>query len=604
MPHSVFDLGGELTVDTTQLKSISEQVEAEMGRVSEQEAKAKVSVDDSDAKSKVKSMGKDVADLGSAIEKKRTITVDTAQAKTELEKLSDAADQARARLGDVKAGGGGIGHYLSGNAGMAIGGMMLSGGLAGVAQIAGGAIKSAYAVDLMEKSTEQVFGAAADSYKAEAAKMADTTGFLTQQVLAAQIAMNKTVQLNSGEVTRDGRTTQVGLGAEQVQPLVARAADLADTSGLPKYANNLEAVTSAISAGLRGTTGALLDFGIRLDDLYVLSLPVNAQFKALGESITPAEMAVARYNAVMEQTATIAGKASENQGDVNESMREFNQKMEGAKEAVGEALIPVANTLADFIAAIPKELLQASIWAGLGVAIATTLGGAAISIKALIEAIRSLGRQAAATAIETAASGGGGKGLLGRGLLGRLAGGARGLLGGGAAGGGAAAAGGGAAASGGAAAGGGVGAAVAAAGTISSAALALPAAMAAGTAAAILLINKSTNTYMDQAAAADERQTKLMQQMTAKLTGMGDPSDPLQADYVATKWGRDYKTGKLISFNKYTQRLGGEAQEWQRQYHAGDTALGVKTTVTIVDRTSAGVRASALDSGAYEQSVR
>jgi hypothetical protein len=81
MPQSVFDLGGELTVDTTQLKSISEQVETELGKVSAQEAKAKVSVDDSEAKSKVKSMGKDVADLGSAIEKKRTITVDTAQAK-------------------------------------------------------------------------------------------------------------------------------------------------------------------------------------------------------------------------------------------------------------------------------------------------------------------------------------------------------------------------------------------------------------------------------------------------------------------------------------------------------------------------------------------
>ncbi len=349
-----------------------------------------------------------------------------------------------------------------------------------MAQIAGGAIKSAYAVDLIEKSTEQVFGAAADSYKAEAEKMADATGFMTAQILAAQIAMNKTVQLSSAEVTRDGRTMQVGLKAEQVQPLVARAGDIADTTGLPQFANNLEAVTSAVSAGLRGTTGALLDFGIRLDDLYVLSLPVNAQFKALGESITPAEMAAARYNAIMEQTATIAGKASENQGDVNESMREFNQKMEGAKEAVGEALIPVANTLADFIGAIPKELLQAGVWAGLGVAIATTLGGAVISIKALIEAIRSLGRQAAATAIETAASGGGGKGLLGKvlgggkGLLGRLGGGT-------AAGGGAAAAGGGAAASGGAAAGGGATTAAAQPGRYRGA-LALPAAMAAGTA--------------------------------------------------------------------------------------------------------------------------
>jgi len=132
----------------------------------------------------------------------------------------------------------------------------------------------------------------------------------------------------------------------------------------------------------------------------------------------------------------------------------------------------------------------------------------------------------------------------------------------------------------------------------------VPTAMAAGTAAAILLIDRSTDRYMDKAETLEARATALMQQTTAKRTGMGDPGDPMQADYVATKWGRDYKTGELLSFNKYTQRLGGAAQEWQRQYHAGDTSLGVKTTVTIVDRTSAGVRASALDSGAYEQSVR
>ena len=574
MPNSVFDLGGELTVDTTQLKSISEQVETELGKVSEQEAKARVSVDDSEAKSKVKSWARTWPIWGTR--SRRSARSPSTPRRPRLSWRSCATRPTRPgpELGDVKPAGG-IGQYLSGNPGMTIGGMMLSGGLTGVwPMIAGGAIKSAYAVDLMEKSTEQVFGAAADSYKAEAEKMADATGFMTPQILAAQIAMNKTVQLNSGEVTRDGRTMQVGLKAEQVQPLVARAADLADTTGLPQYANNLEAVTSAISAGLRGTTGALLDFGIRLDDLYVLSLPVNAQFKALGESITPAEMAVARYNAIMEQTATIAGKASENQGDVNESMREFNQKMEGAKEAVGEALIPVANTLADFVAAIPKELLQAGIWAGTGCRPSPPRWAERSS--ASRPSSRPSGRwadrrrpQPSRRPPAVAEARGcwakcwaGAKGSSANWAEARLPVEARPRLG---------------------AAlrrpeelppGVGPATAAAAAGTISSAALALPAAMAAGTAAAILLINKSTNKYMDQAAAADERQTQLMQQMTAKLTGMGDPNDPLQADYVATKWGRDYKTGELISFNKYTQRLGGEAQEWQRQYHAGDTVAG------------------------------
>jgi hypothetical protein len=107
---------------------------------------------------------------------------------------------------------------------------------------------------------------------------------------------------------------------------------------------------------------------------------------------------------------------------------------------------------------------------------------------------------------------------------------------------------------------------------------------------------------MDQAAEAEERRTALMEQMTAKLTGRGDPNDPMQADYVATQWSRDPRTGELISFNKFTQRLGAEAQEWQQKYHAGDQNLGrSQTTVTIVNRSNADLQ---LDAGAYERTVR
>ena len=60
-----------------------------------------------------------------------------------------------------------------------VGGTMWQRRGSGSSRLGGMAIKSAYATDLMEKSTEQVFGAAAESYKAEAEKMADATGFMT-----------------------------------------------------------------------------------------------------------------------------------------------------------------------------------------------------------------------------------------------------------------------------------------------------------------------------------------------------------------------------------------------------------------------------------------
>ena len=297
-----------------------------------------------------------------------------------------------ARMAELKQGGaGGVGGFLKGTGGIALGGTVAAAGISGAVALGSMAIKSAYATDLMERSTEQVFGAAAESYKVEAEKMADATGFLTTEILAAQIAMSKS-------------SSMAGLDQRYVQPLVARAADIADATGLPGYANDLQAVTNAVSAGLRGSAGALLDFGIRLDDLYVLSLPANLSFKRLGDAITPAQMAAARYNAIMAQSAKIAGDAAENSDDMNESMRQLGQKMESAKEAVGEALIPVANTLANFIDKIPKELLEAGVWAGLGISMATALGGAVIGIRALATSVTALGRAATTSAAETAAA--------------------------------------------------------------------------------------------------------------------------------------------------------------------------------------------------------
>lgn len=417
MPNSVFDLGGELTVDASQVKSLPDEVKSEMDKVSGLEATATMTLDDGEAKARTKALASDFKTLGREIEKKHSLNIDTSDAQAELKSWRDTLrdeimggatrdlEAFESRLKDVsQSGPTGLSAFTTGRTGMMVGGGIAAAGVAGAGLIAGSAIKSAYAEDLMLKSTEQVFGKAAEAYQAQAEEMADATGFMTKEILAAQLAMNKVVKLTSGEVTRGEQTFQVGLKSEQIQPLVARAADIADTTGLPQYANNLQAVSAAIASALEGSTGALLDFGISLDDLYVLSLPANRAFKELGETITPAEMAQARYNAIMEQTATIAGKAADHQDDITASLRQFTQKMEGAKEAVGETLIPIANFVADFISSIPKEMLTAGVWAALGLSIATALGGAVIGIRALIVGARDLGAAAAVAAAQTKAA--------------------------------------------------------------------------------------------------------------------------------------------------------------------------------------------------------
>ena len=182
MPQSVFDLGGELTVDTTQLKSISEQVGDELGKVA-RSARPRcrwTTPRPSPRSSHEARRGRSgERDREEAHHHRRHRAGQEAKSLAKLWPTNHRPTKGQDSLehaGRYQVGRGRR-QYLSGNTGMAIGGMMLSGGLGAVAL--GAAIKSAYAVDLMEKSTEQVFGAAADSYKAEAEKMADATGFMT-----------------------------------------------------------------------------------------------------------------------------------------------------------------------------------------------------------------------------------------------------------------------------------------------------------------------------------------------------------------------------------------------------------------------------------------
>jgi hypothetical protein len=122
------------------------------------------------------------------------------------------------------------------------------------------------------------------------------------------------------------------------------------------------------------------------------------------DAITPAQMAQARYNAIMEQTNTINGKAAETQDDAARAMQKFHESMEDAMASVGEALLPVATGIANFIASIPPPLLQAGTWIALGGGIAAGLGGAVIAISALRRAIADLGTASAVSAAQVSAA--------------------------------------------------------------------------------------------------------------------------------------------------------------------------------------------------------
>jgi hypothetical protein len=291
-------------------------------------------------------------------------------------------------------------------AGLALGGIAVAGATAG------SALEAAKARALMERSTKQIFGSAADQYEAEAERLAGATGYMTTAIQQAQLTLQKS-RVTTGMADMKGNAGDIG-------PMVGRIADIAATSGLPQFADDVNAVAQAVASGLQGTSTALLDFGIRLDDAYVLSLGVNKGFKAMEDAITPAQMAQARYNAIMEQTNTINGQAADTQDDAARSLQKFHQSMEDAKSSVGEVLLPIAKGLADFVANIPDPLLKAGVWGAIFAGLAAGLGGLIIGFSALKRAMEDLGITATKTAAQVKLSEmtqGGGTGLPGKGGL-------------------------------------------------------------------------------------------------------------------------------------------------------------------------------------------
>jgi len=609
--------------------------------------------------------------LKNTLEERIKLNVDTTMARENLKKFEQtfsqelftigekskklneqiAADAERAARQAAKAAGAGqaVGAGARGEDALNFGGSRLTNyrqmrwGLIGMAAgfgVAGmtayGAVSAADQAGRMDTTTAQVFGEQAQAYIDEAEAMSDATGFLNRDLQLAQVTFKKFTDVVSQYGTDQGRG---GMNAGAIQGLTELSTNLAATTGLPQFANNIAATSQAVIQGISGADQALADFGIRLDDLYVMSLPVNAAFKDLGDKITPAQIAQARYNAILAQTPTLADDAAKASESASGSIRAMKDSWNDAMVSVGEAIAPVAKTIADFISSIPPELLKAGIWTTIFGGLAVGIASALVGLRALTKAII----QMATTAMISSQTMGGGGGLLGK-ILGKipgvgkpLIGGAKGVgetLAGEAAAKGAAQAAGSAAkvatevaktaakwlpAVGGAgfeaAAGGGGGMAAAAGGAAAatgtgmstgslaagglgagaSATLALPAVIAAGTAIYIKKLDNDMNKLRDTEEKYGKRQVELAQQATAKQTGMGNRYDPAQSEFVAAKVRQI--GGQSYYYNRFGKMLSQEAQQWLRGASPEQLA-GLDLKVIVEDRTTAGVNVNNAQSNA------
>lgn len=577
----IFDLEGLLSIDTSGLKQIPEEAQAALAQAGAKPVDLVLNVQDGQATAQIASTKSELAGL-SATTANPKVQLDAAQAtrgladlKAEFAKNMAAIDQTVARtqagidkLKGVGAGSGGTvaetttAAPLGGGVSMGskvMAGSMVVAGLGGAALVLKSTTDAAAGAVRQTEGVNRAFAASGEVMNKYAQNLSAATGY--------QAAL-----LKQSEVAFKGIADTVPMTNAQLQQLVGLTTDIANTSAIPQYRDNIEGVTSALLQSLQGQGRGMKELGIDLDDVYMKSTYLGGALKDTWATMTPTQKATERLNALFGQTADIQGAAGRSTSDATKQMKAENAMLE-ARIALGNALLPILQTVNTIIAKTPKPLLEAATILGAIAAVAVP-AAMAVSMMGGRGSIGGLGRggarglAAAATAeTETAVAGQ----VVGRGLTASItralktevtAANFKGMFSSIGAAGKALVAEGGLAK---------IAGQIKALGSVSIGTLG-PLTLIAGTVAALVAYLKhiagETDEANNETGKLIARGTQLVQNKAAVETGMGDSSNPEQTQFVATDW--KMLNGQLASFNAYGHRLSPEAERWQ----AGRERLG------------------------------
>jgi hypothetical protein len=118
--------------------------------------------------------------------------------------------------------------------------------------------------------------------------------------------------------------------------LTKRAADMASV-----FNTDVSDALMAIQAGLRGETDPLERYGVHLSAAAVEAEALKETHKKLASSLTETELATARVNLIMRQTADTAGDFASTSGGLANSTRIAAARLEDLQAKVGDKLVPV-----------------------------------------------------------------------------------------------------------------------------------------------------------------------------------------------------------------------------------------------------------------------
>lgn len=176
-----------------------------------------------------------------------------------------------------------------------------------------------------------VFGESAQSVIDFSKTAADSMGMSSQEALEAAGTYGNLFQALG--VTRD-KATEMSTG------LVSLAADLGSF-------NNMSTTDSlnALRSGLSGETEPLKRFGIALNDVTLKNKAFEMGFGRIKGVMDPAIKAQVTYALVLEQTKLAQGDYARTADGTANTMKTLQAKMQDAKVAVGDALMPAFQAL-------------------------------------------------------------------------------------------------------------------------------------------------------------------------------------------------------------------------------------------------------------------
>lgn len=278
---------------------------------------------------------------------------EAASASKGTKAIGDAADDAG------KRGGKGV-SALSGQV-KKLGGLVAGAFAAkAVLDFAKGAINSATELEESINAIDVVFEDGAQTLHDYGTTAATSVGL-------AQSEFNALATNTGALLTNFGFTQQQA--ADETINLTERAADMASVFNV-----DVGEALFAVQAGLRGETEPLRRFGVSLDDASIRARAVELGLAATTAEVDKNAKATAALSLFYEQTDKVQGDFANTSGSLANQQRILAAEFENAKAEIGNALLPVMQTLVG----VARDLLPAFT------DIISTLGGIVAAVAPLI----------------------------------------------------------------------------------------------------------------------------------------------------------------------------------------------------------------------------